>query len=152
MTHYIFKVYYVYAHTVFIILCCLKEKINTNLMITSIKKTLYNSKNCSESCINIFVPAVLLSHWLISQVYMSKATFGTIFRITGGFRNSYQSQRRLSVCIIQLFEKKLKLESDFKAASRNFIFTFLFKHQGKALETISDNIGSPEFLKTLKKG
>ncbi len=57
-------------------------------------KTLTNSKSCSRKPHQISVQAFLCSHWSIFSSEYSKPAFGTIFRITGGFRNNFWRHKR----------------------------------------------------------
>jgi hypothetical protein len=70
-----------------------KRKLNLNLLLASLKTHTY-FKNCSKSHIKFLFQ---LSFTLIGRffpVYIHGT--GTIFRITGGFRNNFYSQRQLS--------------------------------------------------------
>ncbi len=95
-------------------------------------KTVTNSKDCFESRIKIFVPVFLCCHWSI---------FVNVHVITG-FRNYFQNHRLLSEQLLEsqaaawkpeqasyrwLLESLSELVSDFREASRNFIFKFLKK-------------------------
>jgi hypothetical protein len=55
---------------------------------------------------------------------MSWAVYGTILRITAGFRRKFYSNRRDSECRNKLFVRIIKISSVFKEASKNFIFAF----------------------------
>ncbi len=62
----------------------------------------------------------------------SQAAFGTIFRITGGFRNNFYSHRRLPESRNKrrgLLEEYSELVSDFQKSSINFGINFLHKRQ-----------------------
>jgi hypothetical protein len=89
----------------------------------------------AESEFLVLLPS--LSLVLFSIVHLWPA-FGTIFRITGGLRNSFKSHTELSespelTSCRGLLEGFSQLKSDLTEASRNFIFDFLLKKCCKKL-------------------
>jgi hypothetical protein len=71
-------------------------------MVFKLIGCLLNSKYGSESRIRISVPAFLLCHWPIFVfAFLVLVDFSSV-HIIAGFRNHFQHQRRLSVCILRV--------------------------------------------------
>jgi hypothetical protein len=105
-----------------------KRKVNMKFLLAPL-----NSKNCSESRIQyISVLAFLCSHCSIFSVYIFMAGSGTIFRVTGGFRNSFQIPRRLPESRKKPSEECYwKDFHSFIEENRNFTLDFLDKKTTK---------------------
>ncbi len=129
-----------------------------------------SSKDCSDSCIKFLFRLCFLSLMVNFSRIHSWPAFGTIVKITGGFRNNFYSYR---VAIgeleraswIGLLEGFLQFVSDFIEAIRIFILNVLHKKTAKNFENrqrshkkycfdlqyLQKNISSRETILNLKK-
>ncbi len=111
----------------------LQRKVNVKFPLASLTTlTGYgtNSQYCSESRIKFQIPLSFSLIGRFQSVNLCPAC-GTIFRITGSFRNNFLNHWRLSKSLKKLSKRFSQL------VRRNFILDFLCKKIARILETMS---------------